>query len=69
MATNTKHTDSKKYQKALILEDRNNLANIITTNRAKDGSLILKLNQIADMLEKDPTTLSKEVKKKTYNKG
>lgn len=66
MATNVKHLDSKKYQKALTLEDRNSLANIIATHREKNGSLTIKLNDIAKKLEKDPTTLSKEVKKKTY---
>lgn len=64
MATNVKHLDSKKYQKALTLEDRNSLANIITTHREKNGSLTIKLNDIAKKLEKDPTTLSKEVKKR-----
>ena len=47
MATNIKHLNSTKYQKALTLEDRNSLAN---------------------MLEKDPTTLSKEVKKRRITK-
>lgn len=64
MATNVKHLDSKKYQKALTLEDRNSLANIIATHREKNGSLTIKLNDIAKKLEKDPTTLSKEVKKR-----
>ena len=48
MATNIKHLNSTKYQKALTLEDRNSLAN--------------------NMLEKDPTTLSKEVKKRRITK-
>ena len=68
MATNIKHLNSTKYQKALTLEDRNSLANIIATNRDKDGSLKLTLNSIANMLEKDPTTLSKEVKKRRITK-
>lgn len=69
MATNTKYLNSKKYHKALTLEDRNTLANIISTHREKDGSLSIKLNNIADMLEKDPTTLSKEVKKRRITNG
>lgn len=68
MATNIKHLNSTKYQKALTLEDRNSLANIIATNRDNDGSLKLTLNSIANMLEKDPTTLSKEVKKRRITK-
>ena len=62
MATNIKHTDSKKYQKALTLEDRVSLEKIICSYRDSDGSLKTTLNTIANMLEKDPTTLSKEVK-------
>lgn len=62
MATNKKHLDSKKYQKALTLEDRISIKNIIETNRIQDGSLKLLLNDIGNMLEKDPTTISKEVK-------
>ena len=68
MATNIKHLNGTKYQKALTLEDRNSLANIIATNRDNDGSLKLTLNSIANMLEKDPTTLSKEVKKRRITK-
>lgn len=63
MATNIKHTDSKKFQKALTLDDRISLSSIISTNRNLSGNLTITLNTISDMLEKDPTTLSKEVKK------
>ncbi len=63
MATNIKNIDSKKYNKALTLEDRVTLEKIISSNRERDGSLTISLNSIAAMLEKDPTTLSKEVKK------
>lgn len=52
MATNVKHLDSKKYQKALTLEDRNSLTNIIATHREKNGSLTIKLNDIAKKLKK-----------------
>lgn len=64
MATNIKNVDSEKYNKALSLKDRVSLEKIISTNRDRDGSLNITLNQIAAMLEKDPTTLSKEVKKR-----
>lgn len=62
MATNIKHVNSNKYKKALTLEDRVSLEKIICTNRNKDGSLKITLNDISNMLEKDPTTLSKEVR-------
>ena len=63
MATNIKNINSKKYNKALSLEDRVSLEKIISTHRERDGSLKISLNTIGAMLEKDPTTLSKEVKK------
>ena len=52
MATNKKHTDSKKYNKALTFEDRLSLDKIITTNRDNDCSFKLLLNNVGDMLEK-----------------
>ena len=63
MATNNKHLDSQKYQKALSLDDRLSIDKIISSNRDSSGKLSLTLNSISDMLEKDPTTISKEVKK------
>lgn len=63
MATNIKNINSKKYNKALTLEDRVSLEKIISSNRERDGSMSLNLNTIGAMLEKDPTTLSKEIKK------
>jgi len=62
MATNKKHIDSKKYNKALTLDDRISLDKIISTNRNPNGSFKLLLNTVGEMLEKDPTTLSKEVR-------
>lgn len=62
MATNKKHIDSAKYGKALTLKDRISIADIIKDNREQDGSMKIMLNSIGDMLEKDPTTISKEVK-------
>lgn len=62
MATNNKHLDSQKYQKALSLDDRLSIDKIISSNRDSSGKLSLTLNSISDMLEKNPTTISKEVK-------
>ena len=62
MATNIKHVDSEKYQKAQTFEDRVSIKNIIETHREADGSMTLLLNDVSNMLEKDPTTISKEVK-------
>ena len=63
MATNNKHLDSVKYQKALSLDDRLSIDKIISSNRESSGALSLTLNSISDILEKNPTTISKEVKK------
>ena len=63
MATNIRYTESDKYNKPLTLEDRIKIREIISTNRADDGSMTILLNDIAKMLKKDPTTISKEIKK------
>ncbi len=62
MATNKRNLNSKKYNKALTLEDRINITNLISSNRDNSGNLTITLNEIAAILEKDPTTISKEVK-------
>lgn len=49
--------------KHLTLDQRVMIQKIISENRNKNGSLKIKLKDIADMLGKDPTTISKEVKK------
>ncbi len=51
------------YNKHLTLDQRIMIQKLITENRNKDGSLKIKLKNISDMLQKDPTTISKEVKK------
>lgn len=51
-----------KYNKHLTADDRFKLQKIFTDFRQEDGSLSKKLVEIANMLEKDPTTISKEVK-------
>ena len=63
MASNFKHTNSDKYNKALTLIDRGNLEKLIEQNRDASGNLTMTLNEMAKILEKDPTTLSKEIKK------
>lgn len=63
MATNIKNTTSEKYNKALSLDDRINIDKLIVENRDKSGKLTTTLNKIAAILEKDPTTISKEVRK------
>ena len=74
MATNIKNTGSQKYKKSLSLDDRISIASFIETHRFPNGSLSITLNNIAANLEKDPTTISKEVKnrrimdaQKSYN--
>ena len=74
MATNIKNTSSQKYIKLLSLDDRISIASFIETRRLPNGSLSITLNNIAANLEKDPTTISKEVKnrpimdvQKSYN--
>lgn len=62
MATNIKNTDSQKYKKSLSLDDRISIASFIETHRSPNGSLSITLNNIAANLEKDPTTISKEVR-------
>ncbi len=62
MATNKRNLNSKKYNKALTLEDRITITNLISSNRDNSGNLTITLNEIAAILEKDPTTISKEVK-------
>lgn len=63
MATNITHSDSEKFQKALTLQDRILIGNILATNRNQSGDLTITLNDISNMLQKDPSTISKEVKK------
>ena len=43
-------------------DDRIKIQKIITEHRNEDGSLSLKLVDIANMLDKDPSSISKEVK-------
>ncbi len=62
MATNVKHKDSNKYNKALTLDDRIAIDSFISKNRDGSGKMTITLNEMAAKLEKDPTTISKELK-------
>ena len=63
MANNKKFLTSKKYNKHFDVDERNKIKKIIEDNRDSSGSLTITLNSIGEMLQKDPTTISKEVKK------
>lgn len=57
-----KYTESKNYQKHFKLNDRIMIQKIITENRNEDGFLKIMLKDIGNMMENDPSTISKEVK-------
>ena len=58
-----KYTDSNHYQKHFTLDDRIKIQKIITEYRDESGNLTILLKDIGKMLENDPSTISKEVKK------
>ena len=60
--TKIKYTDSKRYQKHFTLDDRIMIQKIITEHRDKNGKLNILLKDIGNMMENDPSTISKEVK-------
>lgn len=62
MATNVKHKDSNKYNKALTLDDRIAIDLFVSKNRDGSGKMAITLNEIAAKLEKDLTTISKELR-------
>lgn len=57
-----KYVDSKNYQKHFSFDDRIKIQKIITEHRNEDGSLSLLLKDIGNMIDNDPSTISKEVK-------
>lgn len=57
-----KYTESNTYQKHFNLDDRIKIQKIISENRDEQGKLTLLLKDIGNMMEKDPSTISKEVK-------
>ena len=58
-----KYTDTTHYQKHFTLDDRIKIQKIITDHRDELGNLTILLKDIGKMLENDPSTSSKEVKK------
>lgn len=68
MASKEKKAHGEKYNKHMDLDQRNSIANIIATNRNPDGSMKITLASIGQMLGKDPTSISKEVKSRRISK-
>ena len=60
--TKMKYTDSSNYQKHFSLDDRIKIQKIITEHRDENGKLTILLKDIGNMMLKDPSTISKEVK-------
>ena len=58
-----KYTETNHYQKHFTLDDRIKIQKIISEHRDESGNLTLLLKDIGKMLENDPSTISKEVKK------
>jgi len=67
--TKVKYTESEKYQKHFNLEDRIKIQKIIAEHRDKDGRLTILLKDIGNMLQNDPSTISKEVKNHRISTG
>ena len=67
--TKVKYTNSKRYQKHFTLDDRIMIQKIITEHRDKEGKLTILLKDIGNMLENDPSSISKEVKLHRIFKG
>ena len=63
MANNIKYTNSENYNKHLDFNTRIKIQKVITDNRDQTGSFKLTLKSVGEMFQKDPTTISKEVKK------
>lgn len=57
-----RYTTSINYQKHFNLDDRIKIQKIISEHRNDDGSLSILLKDIGNMLQNDPSTISKEVK-------
>lgn len=63
VSTKAKYTYSSKYQKHFTLDERISIQKIISEHRGPNGELTIMLKNIGDMLQTDPSTISKEVKK------
>ena len=62
MANNIKYTNSENYNKHLDFNTRIKIQKVITDNRDQTGSFKSTLKSVGEMFQKDPTTISKEVK-------
>lgn len=60
--TKIKYLESSNYQKHFTLDDRIKIQKIISDNRDENGMLTIMLKDIGNMMENDPSTISKEVK-------
>lgn len=60
--TKVKYITSNKYQKHFTLNDRIMIQKIITEHRDEFGKLTIMLKDIGNMMDNDPSTISKEVK-------
>ena len=67
--TKVKYINSNKYQKHFTLDDRIMIQKIITEHRDKEGKLTILLKDIGNILENDPSSISKEVKLHRIFKG
>ena len=67
--TKIKYLDSSNYQKHFTLDDRIRIQKIISDNRGINGKLTIMLKDIGNMMENDPSTISKEVKLHRIFKG
>ena len=68
MANNIKYTNSENYNKHLDFNTRIKIQKVITDNRDQTGSFKSTLKSIGEMFQKDPTTISKEVRKHRIRK-
>lgn len=67
--TKTKYPKSDRYQKHFTLDDRIMIQKIISENRDENGGMKIKLKDIGNMLQNDPSSISKEVKLHRIFKG
>ena len=67
--TKVKYTTVDNYQKHFTLDDRIKIQKIISEHRNSNGGLTLFLKDIGAMLQNDPSSISKEVKRNRIFKG
>lgn len=61
--TKVKYKTAKNYQKHFTLDDRTKIQKIIFEHRDSNGELTILLKDIGAMLQNDPSSISKEIKK------